>query len=236
MTQPHHHVEYWAQIPRSLEGFTVTAVQESGEHLTITGDHGWTFVRSKADLGREIRVGEELWLETVKLTQITGLKDASGWLFHLSDQDLADQAREFSEDLHRREVVRLEKNRQRYAAWEDGLPDWLKARIRRFRDAGGEKFLLQGWGYELIICRLADLFDRGLDTEAEKLASDEGVSGNQWDCAKALAAGRACHGDGYAAAVPAGLAPLTGSADYSRPAKTCCTGSIIRAACCSTSA
>lgn len=104
--------------------------------------------------------------------------------------------------------------RKLYAQWEDELPDWLKARIQRFRDAGGEKFLLEGWGYELVICRLADLMDRGLEADAEKLSSDEGVTGNQWNCAKALAGGRAQHGDGYAAAVPAGLSPITGSADY----------------------
>lgn len=117
--------------------------------------------------------------------------------------------------MQRDDVVRLEKNRKVYAAHEDALPDWLKARIQRFRDAAGEKFLLQGWGYELMICRLADLLDRGLEAEADKLAGDEGASGNQWECAKALAAGRVEHGDGYAALVPAGLSPITGSADYS---------------------
>jgi hypothetical protein len=111
--------------------------------------------------------------------------------------------------------VRLEKNRKQYAAWEEALPDWLKARIQRFRDAAGEKFLLEGWGYELMICRLADLIDQGREDEADKLACDEGASGNQWDCAKALAAGRKAHGDEFAVQVPAGLSPITGSADYS---------------------
>jgi hypothetical protein len=216
MTTPARHTaEYWAQLPRRIKGFIVTRVEDSGEHLTITGDHGWTFGRSKADLGRDIKVGDDLWIETVKLTQITGLQDAGGWLFHLSDQDLADEAREFSEDMHRKDVVRLEQNRKLYAAWEDALPDWLQARIRRFREAGGEHFLLAGWGYELIICQLADLFDRGLDEEADQLAKDQGASGNQWECAQALATGRAKYGDEYGIRLPAGLSPITGSADYS---------------------
>lgn len=211
----HHTAAHWAAMRRNLEGFTVTEVRDSGDSLTITGDHGWTFGRSKVDLGRDIAVGDQLWVETVKLTQITGLRDSDGWLFRLSDQDLADQARQFSEDLHRKDVVRLEKNRKQFAEWESALPDWLKARIKRFRDAAGEKFLLEGWGYELIICRLADLIDRGCEDEADQLARDEGASGNQWECAKALAEGRARYGDRFATGCPAGLAPITGSADYS---------------------
>jgi len=216
MTTPAHHTaEHWASIPRRLEWFEVKNVKDHGDSVEINQSSGWTFFRSKADLGREIRVGESLAIETVKLTQVTGLRDENGWLFHLSDQDLADEARKFSEDLHRKDVIRLEKNRKKYAAQEEELPDWLRARIQRFRDAAGEKFLLSGWGYELVICRLADLMDRGLDSEAEKLAGDEGASGNQWGCAKALAEGRREHGDDVAVRIPAGLSPITGSADYS---------------------
>lgn len=215
MTEPHHTAEHWAQRPRKVEPFVVGSVKDCGDGLEIHQSDGWTFYRSKAELGREIHVGEHLQLETMQLTRITGLRDANGWLFRLTDQDLADEAREFSERMQRDDVVRLEKNRKVYAVHEDALPNWLKARIQRFRDAAGEKFLLEGWGYELMICRLADLFDRGLDVEADKLASDEGASGNQWDCAKSLAAGRREYGDDFAVRVPAGLSPITGSADYS---------------------
>lgn len=211
----HHTAEHWAQLPRRVKGFKVTRVEDSGKSLTITGDHGWTFGRSKADLGRDIKVGDDLWIETVKMTQITGLHDGDGWLFRLTDQDLADEARGFSERLHRQDVERLELNRKKYWQWESDLPGWLRSRIARFREAGGEHFLLSGWGYELIICRLADLFDRDLHAEAEKLAEDEGASGNQWSCAKLLARGRREIGDGFAAELPSGISPITGSADYS---------------------
>lgn len=219
MTETHHTAEYWADCPRRLEEFTVKSVKDHGASLEIHMSTGWTFGRSKAALGRDIAVGETLWQETIQLTRITGLRDRYGWLFHLTDQDLADEAREFSEKMQRDDVVRLEKNRKKYAAWEDALPPWLKARIQRFRDAAGEKFLLEGWGYELIICRLADLMDQGREEDADKLASDEGASGNQWSCAKALAAGRKEHGDDFAVRVPAGLSPITGSADYSAVAE-----------------
>lgn len=216
MSVPEHHTaEFWESIPRHLEWFTVKSLEESADGVTIHQSNGWTFHRSKADLGREIHVGESLALETVKLSQVTGLMDRNGWLFHLTDQDLADQARKFSEDLHRKDVIRLEKNRKQYAEWEAALPYWLKARIQRYRDAGGEKFLLEGWGYELTICRLADLFDRGLEAEAEKLSEEEGCSGNQWDCAKGLAKARTLHGDEVGVLIPSGISPITGSADYS---------------------
>jgi hypothetical protein len=214
-TPAHHTAEGWADRPRHLEQFTVEAVTDRGDSLEIRMSTGWTFIRSKTDLGRDITVGETLWQETVQLTRITGLRDANGWLFHLSNEDLARESREFSAELHRNDVVRLERNRKLYAEQEAALPDWLKARIQRFRDGGGEKFLLEGWGYELVICRLADLLDQGREADAEALSSEEGVTGNQWSCAKALAAGRAAHGDGFAAALPAGIAPLTGSPDYS---------------------
>lgn len=215
MAEPHHTAEYWATRGRALDDFIVERVEDHGDRLALTGHKDWTFQRSKAELGRNIVVGEHLQQETIGFSQVTGLRDANGWLFRMTNQELADQAREFSENMHRRQVEDLERNRKRYAEYEAALPEWLQARIKRFRDAAGEKFLLEGWGYELMICRLADLIDRGRVDEADKLACDEGASGNQWSCAKALAAGRAEQGDDFAVRVPAGLSPITGSADYS---------------------
>jgi hypothetical protein len=211
----HHTAEHWAQRRRSLDDFVVKTVEDHGDSVTLCSTKGWCFNRVKSDLERTIHTGERLRLETIGISQITGLRDAYGWLFHLSDQDLADKAHEFSEDLHRKDVVRLERNRQRYAEQEAALPEWLQARILRFREGGGEHFLLTGWGYELMICRLADLLDRGLDAEADKLVGDEGASGNQWDCAKTLARGRKEYGDDFGRQLPAGISPITGSADYS---------------------
>lgn len=212
MTEPHHTADFWAQLPRRVEWFTVKSVKDHGDNVTINQSNGWSFHRSKADLGREIVDGESLALETVKLTQITGLRDVNGWLFRLTDQDLADESREFSEQLRRDETIRLEKNRKLYADQEAALPEWLGDRIRRFRAAAGEKFLREGWGYELMICRLADLMEQGLEDDAEQLASSEGATGNQWDCAKLLVR---AHREDVSDQVPAGLAPITGSADYS---------------------
>jgi hypothetical protein len=215
-TPPHHTAEHWSQRRRRMDDFIVERVDDHGDSLTLTStDHSGFALLSKASLGREIAPGEHLRLETVNGSQISGLRDANDWLFHMSNQELADQARKFSEDLHRKHVERLEANRKRYRQWESELPEWLQARIRRFREAGGEHFLLTGWGYELIICQLADLFDRDLHAEAEKLSEEQGASCNQLDCAKLLARGRREMGDEVALVVPAGTSPITGSADYS---------------------
>lgn len=214
-TPAHHTAEHWAGRPRSLNPFVVKDVEDHGDSVTLKSDQGYCFNRAKSDLGREIRVGDPLQLETIGFSQITGLRDQHGWLFRLSNQQLADEARQFSEDLNRKDVERLEKNRGLYETWERNLPDWLQARIRNFHERGGEHFRLTGWGYELVICRLAALFAVDLESDAEALASELGVTGNQWDCAKLLAAARSQHGDSTAIAVPAGIAPITGSVDYS---------------------
>lgn len=212
----HHTAAFWESIPRRLEEFAVKRVEDSGvDRVVLTSEGGWSWAPLKSDLGREIHIGEHLVQETVKLTQVTGLRDAHGWLFRRTNQELADEARQFSEDLHRKDVERLAECRDKYSQWESDLPGWLQARIRRFHEAGGEHFQLTGWGYELVICRLADCFDAGDEAAAEVLSDELGVSGNQWDCAKSLAAGRKRDGDGYAVALPAGISPITGSADYS---------------------
>lgn len=212
---PHHTAAFWATKPRTLRDFIVDTVDDGGgDRVTLCAD-GWCWAPRKSDLGREIQVGEHLQQETISFSQVTGLRDANGWLFRRTDQELADEARQFSEDIHRQSVVRLEQNRKLWAQWEEELPDWLRARIRRFREAGGENFLLQGWGYELVICRLAALLDAGDEDGADALADELGASGNQWGCAQALVKGHRIHGDQFAVAMPAGLSPLTGSADYS---------------------
>lgn len=213
-TPAHHTADHWAQRPRSLNEFVVKSVLDSGDYLTLTSESGWGWMARKADLSREIRVGERLQQETIGITFVTGLRDDNGWLYRRTDQELADEARKFTEDMNRKDAERLEKNRAKYAEQERALPEWLQARIKRFHDAGGENFQLTGWGYELLICRMADLIDRGQEIEADQIASAEGASGNQWDCAKTLAAGRERYGDRFGTGCPAGLAPITGSVDY----------------------
>jgi hypothetical protein len=214
-TPAHHTAECWAGRPRHIETSTIKRLTDHGERYEITGSSGWTFLRSKADIGRELHEGDVYDLETCWGSNITGMRMDGIWLFHLSDEDLAQKARDDSAGYELRLSEELDRNHRKYSQWEAELPEWLKARIQRFHDAAGDKFKREGWGYELVICRLADLHDQGRTEDADALAKELGASGNQWDCAKALADLRAREGDGVGVLLPAGLSPITGSADYS---------------------
>lgn len=211
---PFHTAEYWAKLPRRTEDCTVKSVTDHADSVQIATD-SWGFVRSKSDLGRELRAGDTFVLETVNISMITGMQMAGVWLFHLTDEDLAQQAREQSAAFERQLSEELDRNHRKYAKWEAELPGWLRARIERFHAAAGDKFKREGWGYELVICRLAELLEQGREPDADALASELGATGNQWGCAKAIAEGRkGILGDTVAVTLPAGLAPITGSADY----------------------
>lgn len=119
-TPEHHTAAGWSKRPRRIEEFTVESVKDNGDRLEIHMSTGWTFGRSKADLGREIMVGETLWQETIQLT----------------DEDLAREAREFSEQMHRNDVVRLEKNRKSYSvggAMSLSSADWPRCSMKAMR-------------------------------------------------------------------------------------------------------
>lgn len=206
----------WADRHRSVQRYTVRKITDCGDKYEFSTTSGTGFLRSKTDIGEAFQPGDEFDLETIYFSHITGLRDAAGtWRFRLSDQDLADEHNAMMARFEDDRTVELEKNMKTWAAQEEALPDWLKARIRRFHDAAGEKFLRDGWGYELAVCRLAAVMADGDDAGAEKMASDEGVTGNMWGCAKALAELHARGDDDDAANVmPAATAPITGSADY----------------------
>lgn len=201
------------QKARSARRFPLTKLSSSDTLEWITFQAGGEgFSRRAADLSRTPHVGDELFLETINYSLVVGLRDKDGWLFRQSDQQLGDERAEQNRkwDQERRDT--LEKCRGRWQEIEDGLPDWLQARLARFRTAGGEAFELDGWGYELTICQLAAMYLAD-DTDAiRELDGAAGCSGNQHSCAKALAE---LHRRGDSIdRVPAGLSPLTGSADY----------------------
>lgn len=212
---PHHTAECWAGRRRTIETSTIKRLTDHGDRYEITGSSGWTFQRSKADIGRELHEGDVYELETCWVSIITGMRMDGVWLFHLSNEDLAQKARDEHEAYERELSERLDRDHRMYERWEAELPEWLQARIRRFHTAAGDKFKREGWGYELVICRLAHLLDQDLDVAADELASELGASGNQFDCAQALARFRSTDGDRVAVKIPAGMSPITGSADYS---------------------
>jgi hypothetical protein len=170
-------------------------------------------------------VGDTVELENIRWTQFVGAKVNGEWRFRYTDEEIDEQDRQWREKFEQDKRDRLAASRAEWIGHEENLPLWGKQRLARFRQAGGEAFELDGWGYELAICRLAAAYvdegvpekgDYTLTPAVKALDESMGCSGNQHDCARSLARlvfdGR--EGDA-AGLVPAGLSPITGSADYS---------------------
>lgn len=215
--RPHHDAAHWATRRRAIDRCTVRECRDIGDSYEFLTTEGTGFIRSKADVGAQLQPGVVFELETIGFSQITGLRVGGVWRFRMTDEDLAAEARKFSEDLHRRAVETLEVNKAAWWAIEEKLPDWIRARINRFREAAGEKFLLEGWGYELVIAQLAVLYADSDEEGADELCSEAGASGNQVNLARALAEAHKQGRDDLVAVSPSGLGPITGSADYTEP-------------------
>lgn len=187
------------------------------------GDTSGGFGVPKSELTLILKPGDWVEVDTIQYSRIVGVRKLpdGDWLFRHTDEEIETQRQEFREKMDADHEALLEANRADWQRREDALPEWLKSRLKRFHDAAGHKFERDGWGYELIICELAVLFEKyGLEAvsgpydemPAEVIAYDknEGCSGNQHDCARALVKHKE-----ESERIPAGLSPLTGSADYS---------------------
>lgn len=155
-----------------------------------------------------LRVGNTYTLETKGMNHVAGLIDETGeYLFRRSDQYFDEQHRKFVEDLNIKRQKELDENREKYQAREDALPEPFRSRMKKFHFKPA--FELEGWGYELIICELAVVMlnNPGEDEKAaHDFASEHGMSGNQYGCARALATNAKMMGN--VNNVPSGLAPL----------------------------
>lgn len=201
---------------RHIQKFIVknVTIHEDGKHMTLVSEDGWGYGGCPVnELTKLIRVGDELYRETVKFSTVTGLFHPifNRWMYRKSDQDLEREHQEWRDKWEQEKIDTLEKNRDDWARREATLPAKYRKRLEHFRNVGKD-FDKEGWGYELIICELAFVYEtnEGVDDELiKKLSREYGTSGNQHDCAKALA--KAPTLDGF----PAGLAPLMDSNDYS---------------------
>ena len=157
--------------------------------------------------------GSEYILETIGLSLITGIRDYEGWLYRKTDQELADDANRFHDEFEERKRTLLAENRTMWAREEAALPEWLRSRLERFRTNGGEHFELDGWGYELAVCRLAVAYADGDDARVDELDEELGCSGNQHDIARLLVR---IHRDNpkLLPQAPSALTPLTGDPFY----------------------
>lgn len=201
-----------AALRRTTEPFIVESLDERDGQLTVMTTERSGFGLPVDKLARPLAVGGSYTLECVRATEVVGVADALGWLYRLTDEDIERRDREMVQRFEREKRERYEASRQEWERRSAALPHWLQARLRRFHDAAGERFALDGWGYELAVCELAWAYSDDDQQRVDRIDAERGCSGNQHDCARYLA--RVHREGGDAAAVPAALAPLTGSVDY----------------------
>ncbi len=209
---------------RRIETIVVKEFDERG--LTTTDGWGWgaSLAQPWAD---RIQPGSALEVEQ-RGTMLVGMRfPGEEWLYRKSDQDLEREHAEFVANFRRRNEETLEKFREDWTRREALLPEDLRARVARFREAGGHEFEVEGWGYELIICELVVLYRRApLDEEGRLVDTDEvneyarvhETSGNQHGVAKLITIASAApvgSEPGMAPKdIPGGLTPLGASPDY----------------------
>jgi hypothetical protein len=210
---------------RHIEIVTINRVH--GDGRTVTWDNGWSFGGIPAQHRGHVVVGATFAVETIRLTQVTGLAtlDANGgigkWLWHKTDDDLAREHAEMVAGFQREREEQWEAHREAWTEREARLPLTLRRRLERFRANGGHDFETNGWGYELVISELAVLYAAsGQEDTADVMAyaNEHGTSGNQHDMAKVLSRGLTndpADQDAVANA-PSGRSPLTGDFDYSK--------------------
>lgn len=148
-------------------------------------------------------VGSEYTLECRGFNHIAGLIEDGKYLFRHTDQHFEREHEEFVADIARERREGLEKNQYDYQRRENLLSSPWKNRLTRFHL--DPTFKLEGWGYELVICELGQLMAAGDQEAVDAYAKREGVSGNQYDFAKALANRL---GTTDFDRTPAGLSPL----------------------------
>lgn len=197
---------------RYLDAKTVAKIDQSA----VTDTDGWTAI-APVDARPLLRPGARYELETRggPFGRITGWRIEGRWFGRRSDQQLEAERRQLVEDTDRRHREALDANREDWTRRTVELPHWVRTRLETFLRRGGERFEREGWGYELCVAELAVMYaaSGGLDSEqVNTYAADHGTSGNQHDCAKALAREHAAGGS--LAGTVSALLPLTGDAFY----------------------
>lgn len=207
---------------------TVTVTRLEGD--TVTMSSGWSWCL-REQLRGHVDVGAVCDVETIRFSQVVGWRvhGATEWLWRETDADIDRADADFRADIDRRHRETLARHEVDWTAREAALPDWARARLAVYHHHGGQAFKESGWGYELVVCELAALYAADPQLPAEghiawddepaavrALAEREGTSGNQHDCALALA--RAHRAGRDLAGTVAALSPITGDAFYAEAA------------------
>jgi len=177
---------------RRVERITVKKVTEGG--LSTTDGTGFGI---PAYVAAEIKAGDVLHLELYRFNEIGGLMRPNGeYLFHRTDDYFTRQHEEWLKEHKRKLEERYEANKDDWQKRTEALPARYRKRLERFINdpIDGEEFRKEGmgWGYELIVCELACLYEKhglgggSFDSEPEavrEFAREHGTSGNQHEVA-----------------------------------------------------
>lgn len=172
---------------RKLEKITIKSVD--GNSLTTTEHSGFGLPEWVAPM---LKAGDEIFVEFYRFNDIGGLMKPDGeYLFHRSDEYFKEKLEEYLEASRKRAIKWYEDHKEDLEIRTEALEPRYKARMRRFLNdpERGEEFRKEpmGWGYELTICELAQLYteSEGADSpEVNDFAKKHGTSGNQHDVAK----------------------------------------------------
>lgn len=181
---------------RRLEKITIKNVGEGS--LTTTEHTGFSIPEYVAPL---LKGGDVLYVELYRFNDIGGLMLEEGeFLFHRSDEYFTQRLEKFIADNKRKGEERYLANKADYIKRTKELPERYRNRLNRFLEnpKTAESFRKDpmGWGYELIICELAVLYEKypnkrgSWDDEHEEIkafAHKHGTSGNQHDVARSWA-------------------------------------------------
>lgn len=201
---------------RTFGAWLVIAVNDGHMELAEVesdGSQGWNCTAKIPD-GLEVSKGQIALVGTDGFNNLGFLMINGVVVKNFDDAAYDQEHRQFVADMRRKDLERLENNRDLWAVRETYLSEPLRERMDYFRKHG-EDFELNGWGYELTIAELADyLVASGLEETDEIKASEaySQCSGNQFDMAKALAR-MVLNGESLAGTV-GGLSPITGKAFY----------------------
>lgn len=123
--------EYWSRVPRDMKKVKLVRMTklEEGKFIEFVFDNDSAFQRRAEELDPEIHkqvhVNLEVFVQSIKGEMVTGLfVPTIGWLFKMTDQELADYARKLTTVINnQRNKAKTEMTEFIAAALEAGITD-----------------------------------------------------------------------------------------------------------------
>lgn len=174
-------------------------------------------------LAAVVQVGDTVAIESTPNGRISGWLHNNVWYNRLSDQQIEAEQQQFYNNFAAQQQTDLDANREDWQERTNALPEWVKCRLDFFEETAGEKYRLEGWGYELLIAELAVLLKQTAEApnffvktseQATQFCFNKQMSDNQVKVAEALARHHHSKPDDSLAGTVSAFTPLTGEPYY----------------------